>query len=153
MTTGTEIYEAALVLMDANNDADTSEYESKALSIINVLRGEVFPYTDTYNAAVREAKGMRPICPIMSDLDDTVGLDDYICQSVLPYGLAGHLLLDENPSTANFLMQRYYELLAALKRGEGMPVAGSEDILDVYSGDEDGRSSYYYNRFTVWGGD
>ena len=153
MTTGTEIYEAALVLMDANNDADTSEYESKALSIINVLRGEVFPYTDTYNAAVSETKGMRPICPIMSDLDDTVGLDDYICQSVLPYGLAGHLLLDENPSTANFLMQRYYELLAALKRGEGMPVAGSEDILDVYSGDEDGRSSYYYNRFTTWGGD
>ena len=47
MTTGTEIYEAALVLMDANNDADTSEYESKALSKINVFTGDDFPYTDT----------------------------------------------------------------------------------------------------------
>ena len=143
MTTGTEIYEAALVLMDANNDADTSEYESKALSIINVLRGELYPYSDTFDTT---GEG-RPICPILTDLDEEVGLDDYICQSVLPYGLAGHLLLDENPSTANFLIQRYNELLAALRAGIGKPVSGSADIDDVY-----GNGSYYYNRFTVWGG-
>ena len=150
-TTGTDIYESALVLMDANNDADTSEYESKALAIINVLRGELYPYSDNYNEAVKTAEGMRPICPILTDLDGDVGLDDYICQSVMPYGLAGHLLLDENPSTANFLMQRYYELLAGLKRGEGKPVFGSEDIEDAYS--NNGKSHFYYNRFTTWGGD
>ncbi len=150
--TGTEIYEDALVLMDANNDADTSEYESKALSLINGMLGVVFPYSDNYNEAVRAAKGKRPICQPLADLDDTVGLDDYICRSVLPPGLAAFMLMDENPSTANTLMQVYYERLNALKRGEGMPVFGSEDISDVY-GSEDGNSHFYYNRFTVWGGD
>ena len=144
MTTGTEVYEAALVLMDANNDADTSEYESKALSIINTLRGELYPYSDTFDTT---AEG-RPICPIMTDLDDAIGLDDYICQTVLPYGLAAHLLLDENPTTASFFNQRYMELLAMLRQGIGRPVKGSEDIEEVY-----GNGHFYYNRFSTWGGD
>ena len=144
MTTGTEIYEAALVLMDANNDADTSEYESKALSIINILRGELYPYSDTFAAT---GTG-RPICPIVTDMDEEVGLDDYICQTVMPYGMAAHLLLDENPSAAGYFNQRYMELLAALRQGIGRPVSGSVDIEDVY-GDS---GSNYYNRFTVWGG-
>ena len=144
-TTGTEIYEAALVLMDANNDADTSEYESKALSIINILRGELYPYSDTFDTT----QTGRPICPIMTDLDDEVGLDDYICQTVMPYGMAAHLLLDENPTSASFFNQRYMELLAMLRQGIGRPVSGSEDIEDVYS--HNGKSHYYYNRFTRWG--
>ena len=147
-TTGTEIYEAALVLMDANNDADTSEYESKALSIINILRGELFPYSDTFPATAEDG---RPICPIMTDLDENIGLDDYIAQTVMPYGMAAHLLLDENPTTASFFNQRYMELLATLRSGIGRPVMGSEDISDVYGGD--GKSHFYYNRFSVWGGD
>lgn len=144
-TTGTEIYEAALVLMDANNDADTSEYESKALSIINILRGELYPYSDTFDTT---AEG-RPICPIMTDLDDTVGLDDYICQTVMPYGMAAHLLLDENPTSASFFNQRYIELLNMLRSGIGRPTSGSEEIEDAYS--SNGKSHYYYNRFSVWG--
>ena len=145
MTTGTEVYEAALVLMDANNDADTSEYESKALSIINILRGELYPYSDTFDTT----QDGRPICPILMDMDENIGLDDYICQTVMPYGMAAHLLLDENPSTAAFFNQRYMELLAGLKRGEGRPVNGSEDIDDAYSCNK--KSHFYYNRFSVWG--
>ena len=144
-TTGTEIYEAALVLMDANNDADTSEYESKALSIINILRGELYPYSDTFDTT----QTGRPICPIMTDLDNEVGLDDYICQTVMPYGMAAHLLLDENPTSASFFNQRYVELLAMLRQGIGRPVSGSEDIEDVYS--HNGKTHFYYNRFTRWG--
>lgn len=140
--TGYEIYDAALVLMDANNDADTSEYESKALSIINTLSGELYPYSDTFDDSVSG----RPICPVLTDLGNDVALDEYCCGTVLPYGLAAHLLLDENPTTASFLNQRYTELLAGLKRGEGRPVHGSQDIEDVY-----GHDHYYYNRFTVWG--
>lgn len=144
MTTGTEVYEAALVLMDANNDADTSEYESKALSIINILRGELYPYSDTFDTT----QDGRPICPIMTDLDDTIGLDDYICQTVMPYGMAAHLLLDENPTSASFFNQRYMELLAMLRQGIGRPAKGSQDIEEVY-----GNGHFYYNRFTTWGGD
>ena len=138
MTTGQEIYEAALVLIDANNDADTTEYESKAMSILNVLRGEVYPYSRDYDEDT-------PVPPLITDMDNSiVGIDDYLCQSVMPYGLGAHLLLDENPTTASYLNQRYQELLMERKRGVGNPVHGSEDIEDLY---DDGN---WFNRFTRW---
>ena len=141
-TTGTEIYNAALVLIDANNDADTTEYESKAMSILNILRGEVYPYSREYDPET-------PVPPLITDMDNAiVGIDDYLCQSVMPYGLGAHLLLDENPSTASYLNQRYMELLQERKRGIGNQTNGSEDIEDVY-----GNGYYYHNRFTRWGGD
>ena len=145
MTTVNDIYEAALILIDANNDTDTSEYESKALGIVNVLRGECYPYSDTYD----DTGPGRPICPLLTSMADSVGLDDYICQSVLPYGLGAHLLLDENPTTASYLNQRYQELLNELKMGRGLPVEGSEDIVDVYA--PGGKDNFYYNRFSYWG--
>ena len=148
-TTGTEIYEDALVLMDSNNDADTSDYDTKALSLINGVLGVLFPYSDNYDEAVREANGRRPICPPIEDLDDVVGLDDYICRSVIPPYLGAMMLMDENPSTANTLLQLYYERLNDLKSGRGRPVFGSEDIGDVYS--SNGKGHYYYNKFTRWG--
>jgi hypothetical protein len=78
---------------------------------------------------------------MLEDLYTEIDLDDYICRSVMPYGLAAHLLLDENPSTAGFFQQRYDELKAQLSRG--LP-AESEDIIDVYGGIEP------YNEFGMW---
>jgi len=137
MTTAKQIYDAALILIDANNDADTSEYLSKALGILNVLRGEVYPYSWEYDPE-------QPNSPAISTMDSTVEkIDDFLCQSVLPYGLGAHLLLDENPSTAGYLNQRYEELLAARKRGIGHPVFGTEDIVEV-------EGYGHINTFTRW---
>ena len=139
MTTAQQIYDAALVLIDANNDADTSEYESKALAIINVLRGEVYFFSQLY-----EPETSLPAA--VTAFTDTLSMiDDYLCQTVLPYGLGAHLLLDENPTTASYLNQRYQELLNERKRGVGNPVHGSEDIKDVEY--DDGN---WLNQFTRW---
>jgi hypothetical protein len=54
------------------------------------------------------------------------------------------LLLNEDPSTANYCQQRYDELKASLMRG--LP-AESEDIEDVY-GPKGGI--YPYNEFSRW---
>ena len=62
----------------------------------------------------------------------------------MPYGLAAHLLMQEDPSSANFFQQRYDELLTMLARG--MP-AESEDIEDIY-GTFGGISPY--NEFGMW---
>ena len=59
---------------------------------------------------------------------------------MLPYGLAAHLLLDENPDVAAFFNQRYAELLSEYRRG--IPAA-SEDIQDLYGGIE-------YGQFARW---
>ncbi len=143
-TTAQWIFEKAMHLMDEASEAtgladyaQTREYKNRTLPILNVLRVECFPYSDTY--AITEP-GKRPVCPEIPDFAAEIALDDGICQGVLPYGLAAHLLLDENPPLASYFQQRYEELLNALRRG--VP-AGSEEIVDLYGGIE-------YGEFARW---
>ena len=131
------VFEKAMHLMDEVNEstgetdtADTREYKNRTIPILNILRIECFPASDTY--AVTEP-GKRPICPEIPDFDG-------ICQGVLPYGLAAHLLLDENPDVAAYFNQRYEQLLAEYRAG--IPAA-AEDIQDLYGGIE-------YGCFASW---
>lgn len=134
MTTAQRVFDLAMALMDemsesgATDTYDTKEYKNRTLNILNVLRGELYPYSDTYQ---EEETGKRPIAVVIQNFTDEICLDDYICQSVLPYGLAAHLLLDENPSSAGFFQQKYEELKAGLARGLQRI---SEDIEDIYGG-------------------
>lgn len=143
-TTAQQVFDMAMNLMDEINEstgatdtADTREYKNRTLAILNVLRVECFPASDTYAVA---QPGKRPICPPIPDFQTPIGLDDGICQGVLPYGLAAHLLLDENPDVAAYFSQRYAELLEQYRRG--LPAA-AEDIEDLYGGIE-------YGRFASW---
>ena len=143
-TTAQWIFEKAMHLMDeaseatgAADTADTAGYKHRALPILNVLRVECWPASDTFGKA---EPGKRPVCPEIADFDSPIGLDDVLCQGVLPYGLAAHLLLDENPAAASYFQQRYQELLGWARRG--IP-AVSEDITNVYGGVEHGRYSYW----------
>ena len=145
-TNAQQIFELSMGLMDELNEStgqadtlDTREYKNRTLSILNVLRGEVYPHSDTYARDVEQGK--RPICPAIMNFTADVHLDDYICQSVLPYGLAAHLLMQEDPTAANFFQQRYDELKAMLARGL---LAESTDIEDVYGG------VFPYNDFGRW---
>lgn len=145
MTTAQNVFDYTMGLIDEVNEstgqtdtADTREYKQRTLFILNVLRGELYPYSDTYLQTGEPGK--RPIAKIIENFTDAIGLDDYICQSVLPYGLAAHLLLDENPSSASFFQQKYDELKASLARG--LPGV-SVDIEDVYGG-------FRYNEFGRW---
>ena len=139
-TTAQWVFEAAMNIIDELDDngvadnVDTQEYKHKVLFIINILRGECYPYSDTYRQSTDKT---RPIAILVEDFDDVIQLDDYICQTVLPYGLAAHLMLDENPTVASFCHQRYEELLKKLEKG--FPTM-SEDIVDVYSA---GGGGYY----------
>lgn len=144
-TTAQRVFDLAMGLMDEVNetsggtdDADTREYKVRTLLILNALRGELFPYSDTYAA---EEPGKRPILAVIQSFDQVIGMDDYICQSVLPYGLAAQLLLDENPDSASFFQQRYKEMRMNLAKG--LPQQ-SESISDVY-----GIVSPY-NEFSRW---
>lgn len=148
MTTAQEVFTLAITLMDELNESngnadtnDTKEYKLRTLSILNILRGELYPYSDTFAEA---EPGKRPIADKIEDFSTPIGLDDYICQSVMPYGLAAHLLMQEDPTSANFYQQRYDELKAMLARG--LP-AESEDIEDVYGCN---GGLWPYNEFGMW---
>lgn len=132
-TTAQEIFDITMGLMDEVNEsngatdtADTKEYKARTLFILNALRGELFPYSDTYTAS---EDGKRPICEPITEFDVPINLDDYICQSVMPYGLAAQLLLNEDATSAGFMQQRYEELRERLARGAAN---ASESIVDVY---------------------
>ena len=136
--TGQKVYEHALVLIDANNDQDTSEYESKALTIINGLQGVLYPYSMNYQPEI-------PLpTPLTSLADSFTSLDHYLSYTVLAHGLGAYLLMDENPSTANTLLQLYQDYLALRQRGVGNPVSGSIDI------EEAGGAENWLNEFTRW---
>lgn len=147
MTTAQEVFDIAMGMMDEvlnglTDTADTREYKDRTLFILNALAGELYPFSDTYT---RGEPGKRPIVTPIADFTTAIGLDDYICKTVMPYGLAAHLLLDENPASANYFQQRYEELLRWLRAG-GIP-DGSEDIEDVY-GANGGIDPY--NEFSSW---
>lgn len=140
MTTAQWVFEKAMSLMGEVNETsgladtdDTKEYKNRTLSILNVLRMECFPASDTY---VVTTPGKRPVCPEIVGFESPIALDDGICQGVLPYGLAAHLLLDENPGAASYFQQRYEQLLAAA--AQGVPSA-PVSITDVYGGIEYGQ--------------
>ena len=67
---------------------------------------------------------------------DEVQLDDAICYGPLPNLLAGLLLLEEDPSRANFFMQRYDELLKKFR--DSLPAVEST-VENLYGGIEHGE--------------
>ena len=143
-TTAQQVFSMAMNLMDEINEstgatdtADTREYKNRTIAILNILRMECFPASDTYRIT---QPGKRPICPLIEGFESVIGLDDGICQGVLPYGLAAHLLLDENPDVAAYFNQRYAELLGQFR--QGIP-AEPEDITAAYGGIE-------YGEFAGW---
>lgn len=138
-TTAQQVFEAAMHLCDEVNEstgradtADTKEYKNRVLPILNVLRMECFTASDTYEAQ----PGRRSICPEITGLDEPIGLDDGLCQGVLPYGLAAHLMLGEDNDKASYFQQRYEELLEGMRRG--LP-GGFGEIDNPYGGIELGQ--------------
>lgn len=71
----------------------------------------------------------RPVPSLISDIEDVMQLDDVTCRTVVPYGLAAHLLLTENADAASFFQQRYEELKRDASK---MPPATIESIANVY---------------------
>ena len=132
MTTAQNVFDIALGLMDEQGGTgaeskDIRDYKQRTLPVLTALRGELYHYSDTYK---RTGAG-RPICPEILDFVTPIGLDDFLAQSVLPYGLAAQLLLDENPGAAGFFQQRYQELM--LRYGAAV-AAEPEAIPDIYGG-------------------
>jgi len=150
--TGMDVFQRAITMMDELNDAgkyrhdDTVEYQNRTLAILNILQNELYPYSDTFPKWQEWDYGRRPVLMPLADLYSAIDLDDYCAGTVMPYGLAAHLLLDENPSAAGYFQQRYDELKAALMRGAGK-LSASEDIVDVYGPN---GGIHPYNEFSAW---
>ena len=131
MITAQKIFDMAVAFMDISGDgseADIAEYRARAVPILNTLRGEL--------AAC--CLPMRQTCPPLNALSDGIDLDDTLCATVLPYGLAAALLVGERNEEASFFQTRYETLLRMTKAASQ---AQGEDIKQLYGdiGDNWGR--------------
>ena len=115
MSTVQDVFDIAVRLMDAQNEstgstntADTKEYRLRTPSLLNSILDRAYPASDTCPAA---SGGRRPVCPKVETMEDETGLDEYLSTGVLPFGLAGLLLSEENPTLANFFWQTFLEQL------------------------------------------
>lgn len=148
MTTVQTVFDIAIHLMDAQNEstgstetADTKEYQLRTPSLLNSVLDRAYPASDNWPEATDRK---RPICPKVSAMTDEIDLDERICTGILPYGLAGLLLTEENPVLANFFWQTFLEQLDEAKRG--VP-SGIDSVEDVYGFMSD---TLEFGRFACW---
>lgn len=137
MTDGQWVFEHAIALMDSGDEAtgamdtgSTRAYKHRAPAILNLLGEECRGYC-------LDGAEWTP----QEGLDTTLPLADELCRGVLPYGLAAHLLMEEDPAAANFFQQRYEELLERWRRRQ----ARIETVKPPYGGVEKGEDGRWKN--------
>lgn len=121
-----DVFDQAIHLMDEQNEstgatitADTKEYRSRTISILNTIIPRLYPYSSNYD---RETAG-RPKTIALDrgsyanpDFTQVIMLDDVYCMGVLPFYLAGHLLSGENETLSAWFMNQYREAVAEVRR-------------------------------------
>ncbi|MDR2502419.1 MAG: hypothetical protein LBC78_04125 [Oscillospiraceae bacterium] len=134
-TTARAVFEITMALLDELSETtglaeriENRDYLQRTLGVLTQVRGELYPYSDTLEDA---GDGRRPTCPPILSLDDELGLDDFLCQSILPCALAARLVLDENPAVSSYYERKYQELLARRASGQARRF---EPIEDLYGG-------------------
>lgn len=113
--TGEQVFNIAVVLMD---EVTTSAgYRTYAPDVLTMLQTELLP------------KGVSPV--VITSLTSDLLLSDEVCLKVLPYGLAAHLMIIDNPNDqgkAAFYNNRYDELKSKV-RATIQPITDSYSVL------------------------
>lgn len=121
-----QVFDQAIHLMDEQNEntgatatADTKEYMSRTISILNTIIPRLYPYSSNYN----QQESGRPKAIALDrgdyskpDFHQIIMLDDAISMGILPFYLAAHLLSGENESLAAWFMNQYREAFADIKK-------------------------------------
>jgi hypothetical protein len=121
MISAQDVFIMAMNLMDEESENGTysgypDEYKKKAWSILTLLQAELTRASDLPTPITNESSIVQ--------IDDRTGC------TVLPYGLAAHLLMTEDQTRAAFFNARYDEL----KRKRPAVIS---KIVDVYSPSEE----------------
>lgn len=122
MISARDAYEIALALMDeggSGSPAPEPGMAERALKIINALRAEILSLLG----------GCADYAPLESLDSELRGQSAAFALGALPYGLAAHLLIDEQSAMSAFYHERYAELIHAFAARQK---AVSEDVKNLY---------------------
>jgi hypothetical protein len=118
-----DVFTIAMNLMDEETQDGTftgypAEYKKKAWPILSLLQAELLPST---------------ILPIaITDENSVLQIDDRSAVTTLPYGLAAHLLINEDQNRAAFFNSRYDEL----KRKRPARIIKITDVYGISTNEE-----------------
>lgn len=105
------------------NEKDENNYLDRVVPLVNTLIGQVWTMSEDFET------GSRAIwIPVENIEDEILGIDQNLALSVMPYGLAGLLYIDEDSVRANSWWQIYQEGIVDSRRS---PVA-FDTIVDEY---------------------
>jgi len=134
MTTGQQIFDMAMVLIDeqdprtgATDRSENSEFRVRSAGILNLLMQEVCPLDAEWTRARERGASPR----IVTGLENPLDMSDRVSRGLLPYGLAGLLVLEENPACAQCFLSKYASLKEEFRRGAGACI---ERVVDRYGG-------------------
>ena len=125
MVTVQQIYDAAIDLMDEQNEnngstktADTREYELRTISILNTALPVLYPYSSNCD---RSVPGRPSVPPLLADdrgnpdFSQLIPLDDALCWSLLPFWLASLLRSGEDTEFSMRMMTEYNNALRSIR--------------------------------------
>ncbi len=125
--TAQQLLNTSLSLMSEDSAED---YEAFAIPLINVLLAETFEV----NNGLRIFNGKEPAASLqlVTNLTDTLEVEDILASSALPYGLASKLLFDDDDmNRMGYMTNQYANAVNALAKCNPKP------IVDVYGGGEE----------------
>ena len=106
-----KIYELALALMNMSKD-DADYEDATVVGMLQVMANEVLDVSDSIKACA----GKTAVLAALSDLQDDLPLADKVCTSVLPYGLAAKLALEDDSAMASYWNSEYHYRAAQYAR-------------------------------------
>ena len=133
MVTGRDVFDIAMVLIDEQDPrtgrtdgSENREYMVRSPGLLNLLMQEACEVC-FHAGGIHATRKVR-------DLGHALDLDDRVCTGVLPYGLAGLLVMEENPRCSGILLDTYKRLLETFRRSSSG--ATHERIDNAYGGFE-----------------
>lgn len=104
MKSALEIYRKSLALIGETESEDSLTLRERAVPVINVLLAQLY---EMDLALKGEAMSASDSVPQIERLEDHLALADPILFTLMPLGLAGYLLCEEEPARAGFFLQLY----------------------------------------------
>lgn len=101
--TAEHLYQATLLLVNASRE--DGYYRGMFLEALKMILEESF----VYNNSLRHKQNKAPLLcvPEVRGFGEEVAYEPYLLKTVLPYGLAGLLLYEDNPTKATIYRNRY----------------------------------------------
>ena len=98
------IYEKSLALLGQKEGENTEGFEDRAPVLINVLLAQL----SSLDLAMKGRRSTEKTPPLqIGGLEEEVGYEDAIVLSLIPLGLAGLLIQEEEPERGSFFLNLY----------------------------------------------